>query len=880
MYVRSFRKLAAVAELAANLKIALYRMQNVTLVRALQAWRRAPLVPTPGKAAASHMLNQQLSKVFEKLRAASDNMATLKHAASHLANRGLATAWRSWEAFMEDMALMSQALIVLFKAQLKRAINTWAFWADARADANAKVRGVFEGLRSGKRAAFNSWRELIDTRDRMRHALAHITGRGLVKAIGSWEKFVVDQRRMRKALASLIHRASYAAMAQWKSIAAQRHEKLDRLRATLSAFRARPQKKAINTWRGFVQERQDMRKALGRLILHGQAKAISSWKTLVAKGHAQRERMRAALFALSSGLCAGFNSWREYTLELQLARKALSSLFANSTRKVFNKWSEYTDQKSALHDAKRYAIQNLLAVGLRKALNSWLALLARLEPLRHAAAHIIYAAAAKALTTWVEYAIECERMMGIINSLIYSSAKRALRRWARSASDRDEKMRIMRGMLHTLAGGHRTLKAINSWKELMRRAAQTRETMKAALMFDERKAFNTWLGNSTDDAFAKLARRHWKNCMRGGTFRRWRKQSVNVKLLRRSMSHFVNLGISRSWRSWLEIRAQMHLMLRAFNSFRLVEVMRCMNTWLLLVEARKGRMRTLLSGVSSFLNLEVRRVWNSWRSALATLGPLRRAIAHWGDATRTRVFFMLRRDAERRHHLRQKLFRLANFNLTKGFNTWVLRMKQRLRAGRFGRAFLHLRERRGFNSWIAHWRGKRRLLALVHSWRGGVRRGFNKWKANTRRRAGELLGSPVGLRCVRAMTWREVCVWLNRIGIPVSRSPPTLLMSLKSGKPYAELVRRLSPAFHVRHKMDKIMNTLHLFQAIQVFFETNTVVRTLGYQRIAVRALADDAPGQGGAIEHLELLASFREVMEEAYELEVARRGVVYSPGL
>ena len=33
-------------------------------------------------------------------------------------------------------------------------------------------------------------------------------------------------------------------------------------------------------------------------------------------------------------------------------------------------------------------------------------------------------------------------------------------------------------------------------------------------------------------------------------------------------------------------------------------------------------------------------------------------------------------------------------------------------------------------------------------------------------------------------------------------------------------------------------------------------------------------------LEHLELLASFREVMEEAYELEVARRGVVYSPGL
>ena len=61
--------------------------------------------------------------------------------------------------------------------------------------------------------------------------------------------------------------------------------------------------------------------------------------------------------------------------------------------------------------------------------------------------------------------------------------------------------------------------------------------------------------------------------------------------------------------------------------------------------------------------------------------------------------------------------------------------------------------------------------------------------------------SPHQWRMIKAMTWRECCSWLTRVGIPVSRSPPTLIRTLKEGFVYQELVRKISPAYYVRHKV-------------------------------------------------------------------------------
>lgn len=118
------------------------------------------------------------------------------------------------------------------------------------------------------------------------------------------------------------------------------------------------------------------------------------------------------------------------------------------------------------------------------------------------------------------------------------------------------------------------------------------------------------------------------------------------------------------------------------------------------------------------------------------------------------------------------------------------------------------------------------------------------------------------------MTWRDVCAWLHVQGVYVSRSPPTLLRTLRAGAPYQELVRRISLAFWARHKVSHIANPVTLFSTLQHLFETELVVRVVGCQRLNVAALES-----GRAIEHLELLASLREVLQD-----VEQRRALHGP--
>ena len=150
-----------------------------------------------------------------------------------------------------------------------------------------------------------------------------------------------------------------------------------------------------------------------------------------------------------------------------------------------------------------------------------------------------------------------------------------------------------------------------------------------------------------------------------------------------------------------------------------------------------------------------------------------------------------------------------------------------------------------------------RQSGLISSFRHCAR-AFNTWKDRCRRLAHVALGAPNSLRSIRVMTWRECCAWLHHIGINVSRSPPTLLRTLRAGAPYQDIVRQVSLTFWLRHKMAQIANPVSLFQCLQHFFETALVVRVVGCQRLDVRALE-----QGRAIEHLELLSSLREILED-----------------
>ena len=137
--------------------------------------------------------------------------------------------------------------------------------------------------------------------------------------------------------------------------------------------------------------------------------------------------------------------------------------------------------------------------------------------------------------------------------------------------------------------------------------------------------------------------------------------------------------------------------------------------------------------------------------------------------------------------------------------------------------------------------------------------------------------SPVVRRSIKPLTWRKCCTWLHSLGIYVSRSPPTLLRTLRTGAPYQELVHRISVTFWVRNHMAGISDSHVLFTMLQAFFQTDLVERVIGCTRLDVPALVE-----GRATDHLELLAFFHEIHQEvtahrAFN-EAVRDGVYSTP--
>ena len=119
------------------------------------------------------------------------------------------------------------------------------------------------------------------------------------------------------------------------------------------------------------------------------------------------------------------------------------------------------------------------------------------------------------------------------------------------------------------------------------------------------------------------------------------------------------------------------------------------------------------------------------------------------------------------------------------------------------------------------------------------------------------------------MTWREVCAFLTALGIPVSRSPPTLLHALREGHVYQELIHRISPAYYVRHRVGHVheQSRNYVFKTVQRFFETDLVIGVVGCQKVDIADLVG-----GRARVHLELLETFKTLIEARREHDEHRR--------
>ena len=748
--------------------------------------------------------------------------------------------------------------------------------------------------------------------------VAHMSGQGIVKAFGSWETFVEEQRLMRKAAAAMHSGALRAGFTTWNDYIEGTAMHIEELRKVVAAF-AGPLKKAFNTWDAFALERQEQRRALLKLFSQAQARAFNSWLEHIDAMAAQQERMRAALVSLSSGLRAGLNTWIEYVAELQAARRALSGFTDLGRRRGFNQWAEWAAERGDMEEALSKAMGSFRHADARKALNSWLDFLESLVPLRHAAMHMLHAALGKSLRSWEEYldmleiqrkalhtfvhigraralrtwrdnVEELERQRGLLARMLRHNLYRCLRHWASNAREKEAKMQRMRTLVYSLAGGHRCLRALNSWRSFVddhyramraavkfvhgaslrawnkwvheaRAARAALGTMRAALMIAERKALNAWREHALEDTLAAVAASHWFGNELLASFRRWKGCLRTLAAVRHALGHFLLHEAAKALNTWVGVVADAFTLRRALAAFGNAALRKGWNSWMSLAETRRMQLAKARAGVRTMLNLEVRRALNSWKSARQALQPVLRGIAHWRNAPVKKAFNSMCANVRRREYMRAVLFRLQHLLVGKAVRTWQAKIASGLlkRLTRLGAAWVHWPKRKALNTWFAYYRGQRRLRGLVHTFQGtGLRRGFNSWREATKRRPGIVLGAPNNLRSIRAMTWREAVTWLLMVGIRVSRSPPTLLRTLRAGGPYADIIRLCSPIFYARHKVSHIANSLTLFATLQHFFETELVVRVVGCQRLDVAAL-----DHGKAIEHLELLSSLREVVEE-----------------
>ena len=920
-------------------KRAASRLTNVPLARAFETWSaRCDELMAMGRAAA-YLSQRGLAMAWRSWDDFLCVRELMRSAASALLSASLRRGYNTWVSWADEKLETEsriRSVLLSMTSQLRAAFNAWAEYDDAPRFFLAQAVGHLAHRELS--AAWNTWLESLEARERLRAAVAHMTGQGLVKAFGSWEAFLEDRRLMLKAASAMQFAGLRMAFTTWCDYVSGTVEALDRLRSIVSAFSG-PLRRALNTWITHAAERDEQRRALLRLLHVATSRAWNAWLEFLDAKAANIEKMRQALVAGTSGLRVGMNTWMEYAADRKAAIAALSCFRDLGLRRGFNTWAEASARGIEAEDLMHSALSSLRYADLRKALNSWTDWIECMAPLRHAASHMLFAALSRAIHSWDAYldaeAVKNRALLAFINVSLARGLRgwlaaleqqdanrfvvarvlnyrlcRALRHWQASGHEREAKMQRMRTLLYTLAGGHQCKRALNSWKGLVsgneraRRAAlafvhgasirawnkwrayaveaaRSKKVMRSALRVAERKAFNSWRENAADDFLGRRALSYWLKAELVLGFRKWRVGLRSLERLRRSLAHFTLFAAVKALNTWISRVAEAFTLRRALGAFANSALRKGWNSWLHLAELRRLSADKARAGLRIMMHSEVKRALNTWIAAKAALNPLRRGIAHWRNAPLKKAFNSMSHNVRRREKMRAVVYRLRHRLVSKAVVTWRARIASGLlrRLTKLGKAWVHHPKRKALNTWIAYYRGQRRLLGLVKTFKGdATRRGFNTWRAATQRRLGITLGAPNNLRSIRAMTWREAVGWLHSMGIRVSRSPPTLLRTLRAGGPYQDLIRLCSLTFYMRHKVSQIANALTLFSTLQHFFETELVVRVIGCQRLDVAALEG-----GRAIEHLELLSSIREVLDEVRAQDlispvdvVVENGVLY----
>jgi len=404
-------------------------------------------------------------------------------------------------------------------------------------------------------------------------------------------------------------------------------------------------------------------------------------------------------------------------------------------------------------------------------------------------------------------------------------------------------------------------KAWNRWYDRCVKAGEVRAKMRGALSIALRKGMNSWKEVHAGVLHAKASMAHWKNA---GLYKSWRKWSgglANLAQIRRSLKHLMQHNLVKGLNSWLLFMERRATMRSALMSLVRASSRKALNSWIACAAQRKAQRERARAALFTLKNVPLRKALNSIRAMAVAMQPLKRAMAHWRNVPLTKAWYRMIEFAAKIRKFKGLVRRWRNGKMVQAFNSWVGKTSKRGSARRRALgSIIHRPQRLALNTWLAFVTQRMRLRGLLNTFANpGYKRGFNKWKTLVRRprKAPKSPRSPPNQwRMIKAMTWRECCSWLTRVGIPVSRSPPTLIRTLKEGFVYQELVRKISPAYYVRHKVAQCHETNGVFLMVQQFLDTELVISLIGCQKLDVIALE-----AGKAIDHLQLVMLFKTLL-------------------
>jgi hypothetical protein len=862
-------------------------------------WRPGPSPPMNRHQSrvAARWRNRPLSKAFDAWEARTAERLTMRRVALRFTHRSLGAVWVAWEALCEKRRVMRCALAALMHSELRRGLVTWLEMLAERAQTQAVLARALASLRVwvGKHAYVRAWRSWLDTLATygvQRRAFAFVRSLAVIRALTSWQEYLHMMQLLRRADGGFLLHSTARALRMWSAVASRCVEVAALCRSTMLASRRRGFVRAFRAFAACTVEALHRRHAIAHSIQASLARALTSWVHLSTLSHVELELWHRALGMWPRTLLtAGWELWRIHVASLRLGL-GLRTRAQRACR---------TGRHRRAFDVLTACIVDLFASAQRAAAArtfrqrssfrgwaSWRAHEATLEPLRIAAARMRHVAAGRALRGWLavvgDAAHARARMQAALHAGMRRALTRAFTRWSTSHAERELKLCKMRttlqalagspmsearwfvnDSLQALAGGHRILRAFNTWKFELHAAVHR---LRAASALLERLALDTfrgWAAVCAYERFVVAAFAHWRHRSLRRSVRRWRKVGRRLDLQASCVAcaHYSQCAIRIGLRTWLGALEKYQMLVLALAAFGHFSARRALKRWCMHAATHglvRHKERAVAGGRYATMRFAALRRWQSAVvSEIASLRRLSTAVEAGWRAVAGAFLRKLREAVAHSAHTQSLLLQWRQRRVGHRLYQWRVRYAWASHVARVHRLLAHLPEWRALSRWMGRLQIHRRLHMLAGSFRPLHQRRawFRTWRDHTRRPPLVPLGAPSHLRPIRSMTWRECCTWLGSEGIRVSHSPPVLLRALRTGAPYKELVRRIAPPFWVRHKLARVHDPRMLFGLIQQLFDAESFVHVLGCQRLAVGELVD-----GKALEHLELLAVMREVLE------------------